>query len=98
MPASGKRRLEWSRAALAAYEATLERIAGEDPFTAERFQVRVAKSLVLIQSNPELGTPSSHAGRRVHAVPGIGHSLSYRVKADAIFILRWYRQRRNIRP
>jgi plasmid stabilization system protein ParE len=96
VPASEKRRLEWAKAARAAFEATLARIAEEDAFTADKFEARVDKSITLIQANPAIGTPSSFTNRRVYAVPGTGHSFNYRVKPDLIQILRWYRQRQNV--
>lgn len=96
MPASEKRRLEWSKAALAAYEATLSKIQEEDPFTASRFEARVNKSIALILENPALGTPGKLTGRRVYAVPGTGHSFNYRVKPDLVQVMRWYRQTQNI--
>jgi plasmid stabilization system protein ParE len=82
--------------ARAAFRATIEHIAEEDPFAATQFQARVAKSLELVQANPALGTPGNIRNRRVYAVPGTGHSFNYRVTADAVVIVRWYRQRENV--
>jgi hypothetical protein len=38
--AAAAKRLEWSRRALDAYLPTLARIAEEDPFTAQQFEIR----------------------------------------------------------
>ena len=96
MHESQKRLLEWARPARTAYEATLERIANEDPFTAEVFKARVENSVALVLSQPGLGTPGIIPGRRVHVVPRTGHSFGYRVTAKAIIIVRWFRQRQNV--
>lgn len=90
------RRLEWARPARAAYEATIDRITGEDPVTAGLVEARVARSLALLMMRPGLGTPSVITGRRVYAVPRTGHTFNYRVTDDVIYILRWYRQRQNV--
>ena len=97
MTVSRVRRLEWARPARAAYETTLGRIAEEDVETAALIARRVAKSLALLQLQPQMGTPSVVAGRRVYAIPNTGHSVNYRVTRDSILVLRWYRQRQNVR-
>jgi plasmid stabilization system protein ParE len=91
------RRLEWARPARAAYEATLERIAEEDVETAALVARRVARSLALLQLQPQMGTPSVVAGRRAYPIQNTGHSVNYRVTQDSILVLRWYRQRQNVR-
>ena len=96
MTESTRRRLEWARPARAAFEATLARIAHEDIQTAILVESRVARSLVLLQSQPGLGVPSVLIGQRVYPVPGTGHNLNYRVTRDSILIVRWYRQRQNL--
>jgi plasmid stabilization system protein ParE len=52
MPAGPARRLSWAPRALAAFEATLAHIAGEDPRTAELVVARVEHSLELLRRNP----------------------------------------------
>ena len=93
---SSTRRLEWTRPARAAYEATLARIAEADVDTASRLEMRVARSLSLLQSQPGMGSPSALVGRRVYPIPNTGHNVSYRVTRHAITIVRWYRQRQNV--
>ena len=90
-----KKRLEWARPARTAYEGTIARIAVDDIHTASLVERRVARSLVLLQVHPLLGTPSALVGRRTYAIPNTGHSLTYRVTGGSILILRWYRQRQN---
>jgi plasmid stabilization system protein ParE len=93
---TAKKRLEWARPARAAYEGTIARIAIDDIHTASLVEGRVARSLAPLQVHPQLGTPSALVGRRSYAIPGTGHSLTYRVTREAILILRWYRQRQNV--
>jgi plasmid stabilization system protein ParE len=90
------KRLEWAHPARAAYEGTIARIAIDDVHTASLVEERVARSLALLQANPQLGTPSALVGRRTYAIPNTGHSLTYRVAREKILILRWYRQRQNV--
>ena len=94
---STKKRLEWARSARAAYEATLARIGEEDAHTAALVEARVARVLVLLQSHPDLGTPSALNGQRFYAIANTGHNLNYRVIRDAVVVVRWYRQRQNVR-
>lgn len=96
MPESTKKRLEWARPARAAYEATLARIAEEDIRTASLVEARVARTLALLQTHPELGTPSALTGQRSYCIANTGHNLNYRVTRNAIVVVRWYRQRQNL--
>jgi plasmid stabilization system protein ParE len=96
MPAGPARRLKWAPRAVAAFEATLAHIAGEDPRTAELVVARVEHSLELLRRNPGLGTLTAARGVRRYPVPRTGHVLNYRVRADSIVVLRWYRARQNV--
>ena len=96
-PSAGKKPLEWARAARAAFAASLDYIASEDPFTAKLFAERVDKTLALIQEQPNIGAPAAARGYRTFHVPNTGHSVNYRELRTAIRILRWYRQRQNVR-
>ena len=90
-----KKRIEWARPARAAFEGTIARIANEDAHTASLVEGRVARGLTLLQTHPQLGTPSALIGRRSYAIPNTGHNLTYRVTRESILTLRWYRQRQN---
>ena len=96
MPETRKKRLEWTRPARAAYDASIAYIADDDPNTAQAVEARATKSLMLLASQPGMGTPGKLPGRRVYPIPRIGYSINYRVTADAIIIDRWYRQRQNV--
>jgi len=96
-PSAGKKPLEWARRAREAFAASLDYIASEDPFTAKQVAKRVDKALALIQEQPEIGAPAAARGRRTFAIPNTGHSINYRETRNTIRILRWYRQRQNVR-
>ena len=91
-----KKRLEWARPARTAYEGTIARIAIDDIHAASLVERRVARSLVLLQVHPLLGTPRPLARSNTNTMPNTGHSLTYRVTGESILILRWYRQRQNV--
>ena len=96
-PSAGKKPLEWARRARQAFAASLDHIASDDPFTAKQVAERVDKALALIQEQPEIGAPAAARGRRTFVIPNTGHSINYRETRYAIRILRWYRQRQNVR-
>ena len=96
MPENRKKRLEWTRPARAAYDASIAYIADDDPNTAQMVEARVAKSLLLLAMQPGMGTPGKLPGRRVYPIPRIGFSINYRITGDAIVVDRWYRQRQNV--
>ena len=89
--------LEWTRRAAQAYYATLERIAEEDPVTAQRMRERVRHSLSLVQSQPAIGTPALRRGERRYPIANTGHVINYRVLPHAIRIVLWYRARQHVR-
>ena len=85
----------WSAQARNQYLASLQRIANEDPMTADLVQKRVEKSLQLLCDFPDMGTSAPLPGVPSCPVPKTGHSLDYRVVQDQIRIQRWYRQRQS---
>jgi plasmid stabilization system protein ParE len=88
--------LEWARAARDAFDASIDFIAAEDPFTARRVLERVENALTQIQAHPKIGRPAGAGGRRAFPIPNTGHIVNYRETKSAIRILRWYRSKRNI--
>jgi plasmid stabilization system protein ParE len=87
MPAAApEKRLEWSRRALDAHLAALERIADEDAFTAERFAERVERALAAVLAHPGIGTPATQRGERRFPIPKTGHVVNYRVTRSAVRI------------
>ena len=97
MPSGPAKRLEWSRRALDAYLASLERIAEEDPRSADLVRERVERALELICGQPGLGTPAQRTGERRFAVPKTGHVIHYRAFRNRIRIRVWYRARQSMK-
>ena len=93
--AQNNRRVEWALPALQSYQGTLQRIAEQDELTVALFEQRVMRALIVLASQPDLGTPGTRAGTRSFAVPKTGHTLEYRVQGDILRVTRWYRQRRK---
>ena len=87
--------LEWARAAQDAFEASIEFIAREDPFTARIVVERVENALRQLQAYPGLGRPAGARGRRTFPIPDTGHIVNYRETKSAIRILRWYRSKQS---
>jgi plasmid stabilization system protein ParE len=85
----------WSVQARDQYLATLARVAKQDPLSAELVNKRVERTLQLLRSFPELGTPAPAVGVRTYPVPKTGHSFDYRLVRGQIRIQRWYRQRQK---
>lgn len=97
MPASKKRLHEWAPAARRAYLRTLEYIAADDVHSANLVALRVAHTLLLLEANPAIGTPIQGKRVRCYPVPRTGHAFNYSETSDGIKIVRWYRQRQNIK-
>ena len=96
MAEASKKRLEWSRPARTAYEATIARVFTDDIYAASLVERRVVRSIALLQTFPQLGVPGALVGTRSYPILNTGHSVTYRVTPEAILILRWYRQRQNV--
>ena len=97
MPQSASEKpLEWARAAQDAFEASIDFIAREDPFTARLVVERVEDALRQIQAYPRIGRPAGARGRRAFPIPDTGHIVNYRETKNAIRILRWYRSKQHM--
>lgn len=97
MPRSaGPKPLEWARAAQDAFDASIDFIASEDPYTARLIVERVERALTQIQAYPRIGRPAGARGRRTFPIPNTGHIINYRQTKSAIRILRWYRSKQNV--
>jgi len=97
MPRSaGRKPLEWARAARDAFDASIDFIAADDPFTARLVVERVENALTQIQAHPKIGRAAGARGRRAFPIPNTGHIVNYRETSSAIRILRWYRSKQNV--
>ena len=97
MPEGRSRPHEWAPSARKAFLRTLDRIAAEDPKTAALVAERVAHSLELIETNPVMGTPVQGSRVRRYPVPRTGHAFNYLELDGMIRIVRWFRQRQNVK-
>ena len=97
MPESKKPLHEWAPSARKAYLRTLAYIANEDVRTATLVAERVAHTLELRETHPAMGTPIEGRSSRRYPVPRTGHAFNYRETATGIKIVRWYRQRQNVK-
>ncbi|MGQ0749954.1 MAG: type II toxin-antitoxin system RelE/ParE family toxin [Betaproteobacteria bacterium] len=93
---AGTKPLEWARSARDAFNASIDFIASEDIFAAQRVVERVQNALTQIQAYPKIGKPAGARGRRALAIPDTGHIINYRETRNAIRILRWYRARQSV--
>lgn len=96
MHGAASKPLEWTPRASQAYHATLARIAEEDPRTARLVRERVEHALRMIQSQPNIGTPSLRRGVRRYPIPNTGHVINYRIVRHAVRIVLWYRARQHM--
>ena len=93
---AGPKPLEWARSARNAFDASIEFIASEDPFTARLVVQRVENALIQIQAHPKIGRAAGARGRRAFPIPDTGHVVNYRETKSTIRILRWYRGKQNV--
>ena len=96
MAGAGAKPLEWLPGARRAFDATLDRIADEDPDTAELVRSRVERAFELIKAQPDIGTMTPKRNERRFAVPRTGHVFHYRIVRGALRIVLWYRARQYI--
>ena len=97
MPEGRSRPHEWAPSARDAFLRTLDHISREDPRTAALVAERVAHSLELIETNPGMETPVQGSRARRYSEPRTGHAFNYLDMNGVIKIVRWFRQRQNVK-
>jgi plasmid stabilization system protein ParE len=97
MAESKSRPHEWAPSARAAFLRTLDRIANEDLRTATLIAERVAHSIELVETNPAMGMPVQGGRVRRYPVPRTGHAFNYIDIQGVIRIVRWFRQRQDVK-
>ena len=94
--ASGARmRVRWLRAALRNLEDEASFIAAEDPTGAQRVVQRILAAVALLSEQPGMGRSGRVPGTRELVVTRTRYLIPYRVRADAVEILRVFHTSRR---
>ncbi|MBZ5540558.1 MAG: type II toxin-antitoxin system RelE/ParE family toxin [Acidobacteriia bacterium] len=86
-------RVRWLRTALANLEA--EYIAEDNPAAAGRVVQRILRAVDLLKENPAMGRAGRVAGTRELVVADTPYIIPYRVRGDAVEILRVFHAARK---
>lgn len=81
-------RVRWLRKALANLEAHAQYIARDNPDAARRVVAAIERSVAVVARYPASGRPGRVDGTRELVVPGAPYILPYRVRGQAVEILR----------
>jgi len=88
-------RVRWLRRALANLDAEAEYIAEDNPAAAGRVVLNILRVVALLKKNPALGRAGRVAGTRELVVPGTPYIVPYRVRGEAVEILRVFHAARK---
>jgi len=88
-------RVRWLRRALANLDGEAEYIAEDDPAAAGRVVLNILRAVDLLKGNPALGRAGRVAGTRELVVPGTPYIVPYRVRGEAVEILRVFHAARK---
>lgn len=88
-------RVRWLRTALANLDAEAEYIAEDNPAAAGRTVQRILRAVKLLGKNPAMGRAGRVAGTRELVVAGTTYILPYRVRGEAVEILRVFHAARK---
>jgi toxin ParE1/3/4 len=88
-------RVKWLKVALANLEAAADYIAEDNPTAASRFVQEIFRATDLLARNPAMGRPGRVPGTRELVVPNTPYILPYRVRANAVEILRVFHAARK---
>jgi len=81
-------RVRWLRAALANLDAEAHYIAEDNPAAAGRFVQKILRAVDLPKQNPAMGRAGRVAGTRELVAAETPYIIPYRVRGDAMEILR----------
>ncbi len=87
-------RVRWLRRALGNLEAEAHYIGEENP-AAARVVERIFRAGNLLKENPAMGRAGRVAGTRELVVDGTPYIVPYRVRGDALEVLRVFHARRK---
>jgi toxin ParE1/3/4 len=88
-------RVRWLRVALANLGAEADYIAEDNPAAADRLVQRIMRSVNLLSKNPAMGRPGRVSGTRELVVGDTPYIFPYRVRANAVEILRVFHAARK---
>jgi toxin ParE1/3/4 len=88
-------RVRWLKVALANLDAEAEYIAEDNPAAAGRVVERILRAVDLLKKNPAMGRAGRVAGTRELVVAETPYIIPYRVRGDAVEILRVFHAARK---
>jgi toxin ParE1/3/4 len=88
-------RVRWLRTALANLDAEADYIAQENPAAAGRIVLRIFRAVNLLKENPAVGRAGRVPGTRELVVADTPYIVPYRVRGDAVEILRVFHAARK---
>lgn len=88
-------RVEWLRVALRDLDAEITRLAQDDLEQAVKIYDRVRSSVEELAQFPHTGRPGRLSGTRELVFSGLPYIVPYRVRADAVQILRVFHTSRK---
>ena len=88
-------RVRWLRTALLNLDEEAAYIATEDPKAAQLVVARVLEAVATLAEHPALGRPGRVPGTRELVVPRTRYVVPYRVRGDAVEILRVFHTSRR---
>jgi len=88
-------RVKWLKVALANLEAAAAYIAEDNPPAAGRFVQEIFRAANLLATNPAMGRPGRVPGTRELVIPNSSYILPYRVRSNAVEILRVFHAARK---
>ena len=88
-------RVRWLRTALANLDAEAEYIARDNPAAAARVVTTINHAVQKLRRFPAMGRPGRVIGTRELVVPGTPYVVPYRVRNDAVEVLRVFHAARR---
>lgn len=88
-------RVKWLQVALANLDAEADYIAEDNPAAADRLVQKIFRATNLLAKNPAIGRPGRVPGTRELIIPGTPYIVPYRVRANALEILRVFHAARK---
>jgi len=88
-------RVRWLRTAIANLDAEAEYIAEDNPPAAGRVVQKILRAVDLLKKNPAMGRAGRVAGTRELVVAETPYIIPYRVRGDAVEILRVFHAARK---